>query len=101
MERHKRRSRGQWEELVGDQERSGLSAKDFCKGKTIGLASFYQWRGRLREKESRSKGGIESKGSFIDMGQINSAGVSAPTGVSPWVVTLDMGDGFKLTLQRG
>ena len=72
MERHKRRSRGQWEELVGDQERSGLSAKDFCKGKTIGLASFYQWRGRLREKESRSKSGIESKGSFIDMGKIDS-----------------------------
>ncbi len=48
-----------------------------------------------------SEGKIASAGSFIDMGKIDPAvGPSAAVG-KPWVVTLDMCEGFKLTLQRG
>ena len=54
------------------------------------------WRRVLRTNGTGTTGG-----SFIDMGQIDSPGVAASTGLSPWVVTLDFGEGFKLTLQRG
>ena len=100
MERRTQRSRGQWEEIIGEQERSGLSARRFCQGKAIGLASFYQWRRLLRDAVSGTDGGIDSRGSFIEMGHIGSSGVVAAPVVSPWVVTLDFGEGFTLTLQR-
>ena len=101
MERRKIRSRRQWAEIIGEQERSGLSAKDFCLGKSIGLANFYQWRRRARDEVSGAEGKMYASESFIDMGQIGSAGVAASNGVNPWVVTLDLGEGFKLTLERG
>ena len=101
MGRQKRRSRGQWEEIIVEQQRSGLSARDYCEAKSIGPASFYQWRRRLGDAVFGAEGGIDSRGSFIDMGQIGSSGVSGATGVSAWVVTLDLGEGLKLTLERG
>ena len=101
MGRRQRRSQRQWEKIIGEQERSGLSARAYCKAESIGTASFYQWRRRLGDAVSGVKGGTDSRESFLDMGPIGSSGVSAATGVSPWVVTLDLGEGFKLTLKRG
>lgn len=46
MGRRQRRSQRQWEEIIGAQERSGLSARAYCKAESIGTASFYQWRRR-------------------------------------------------------
>jgi len=100
MERGKQRSRGQWEAIIDEQERGGLSASDYCRDKSIGLSSFYHWRRRLGDTPSGSRSAMDSPESFIDMGRIGSSGVSTPASVSPWVVTLDFGEGFKLTLQR-
>jgi len=43
--------------------------------------------------------GDEPADSFVDMGKIGSAG-GLPV-ASPWVVTLDLGEGLQLTLRRG
>lgn len=101
MERSKRRSPGQWAEIVGEQERSGRSVRDFCEGRSIGLASFYQWRRRVRDTGPGSDVGVGAKGSFIDMGQIGSSGDSASAGGRSLVVTLDLGEGATLTVRRG
>jgi hypothetical protein len=100
MERSKRRGRGEWEKIVGEQAGSGLSAAAFCRDKAIGLASFYHWRQRLRKMVSGPVVEIDSAGTFIDMGQIDSSAGSVSTGGQAWIVTLDLGEGFKLTLQR-
>lgn len=39
----------QWRECIGEQERSGLSVKQFCKERGLSVWSFYAWRKRLRE----------------------------------------------------
>ena len=39
----RRRSEEEWERLIEDQLRSGMSQKAFCKEREISLASF-QWR---------------------------------------------------------
>ena len=101
MKRRKKRSREEWVEIIGRQERSGLAARAFCQGEGIGLASFYQRRRRLREGVSGSESGMDSKEAFIDMGPIGASGVSTSADVSPWAVTLDLGEGVRLTLQRG
>jgi hypothetical protein len=39
-----------WREQVAQQERSGLSVKQFCETQRITEQSFYVWRKRLREQ---------------------------------------------------
>src|ERR1700687_1325909 len=38
----------QWRERIAEQERSGLSVKQFCKEQGLTECSFYAWRKRLR-----------------------------------------------------
>ncbi len=102
MERGKRRSRGQWAQIVDEQERSGLSARAFCRRNSIGTGSFYLWRRRLRgDTVSRADGGAEEQKTFIDMGRIDSSGVELSAGEGPLVVTLALGAGVALTIRRG
>jgi hypothetical protein len=39
----------QWRERIAEQERSGLSVKQFCQERGFSAWSFYDWRKRLRE----------------------------------------------------
>jgi hypothetical protein len=39
----------EWQEGIAEQQRSGLSVKQFCAERGVSLWSFYQWRKRLRE----------------------------------------------------
>jgi hypothetical protein len=41
----------QWRERIADQERSGLSVKQFCKEQGVMEGSFYAWRKRVRKRE--------------------------------------------------
>ncbi len=41
----------QWRERIAEQERSGLSVKQFCKERGLTECSFYAWRKRLRPQE--------------------------------------------------
>jgi hypothetical protein len=38
----------QWRERIAEQQRSGLSVKQFCKEQGLTEYSFYAWRKRLR-----------------------------------------------------
>ncbi len=39
-----------WREQVAQQERSGLSVKQFCEAQKIAEQSFYVWRKRLQKQ---------------------------------------------------
>jgi len=41
----------QWRERIAEQERSGLSVKQFCQQRGLSAWSFYDWRKRLRNVE--------------------------------------------------
>lgn len=45
------RKREQWRERIGEQVRSGLSVKEFCKEQGLTECSFYSWRKRLAEQQ--------------------------------------------------
>lgn len=38
----------EWSERIAEQERSGVSVKQFCKERELAECSFYAWRKRLR-----------------------------------------------------
>ena len=40
----------QWRERIAEQERSGQSARQFCKEQGLAEHAFYAWRRRLREQ---------------------------------------------------
>jgi transposase len=42
----------QWRERIAEQQRSGLSIKQFCKQQGIAEHRFYDWRKRLRDKQA-------------------------------------------------
>jgi hypothetical protein len=41
----------EWRERISEQERSGLSVRQFCKERELAEHSFYAWRKRLRKQE--------------------------------------------------
>ena len=42
-----KRSQAQWQQILQDQQSSGLTISDYCKRSEISLSSFYQWRSKL------------------------------------------------------
>src|SRR5262245_46416024 len=40
-----------WRDRIVEQERSGMSVREFCKEKGITEQSFYGWRKRFRKQE--------------------------------------------------
>ena len=42
----------QWRDRIAEQQRSGLSIKQYCKEQSIPEHCFYGWRKRLREKQA-------------------------------------------------
>ncbi len=49
----KRRTRSQWQRLVEDWERSGLTQAAYCRKKGISVASLQRWK-RLLAEDDRS-----------------------------------------------
>ena len=41
----------QWRERIAEQERSGISVKQFCKERGLTECSFYAWRKRLAQQQ--------------------------------------------------
>lgn len=41
---------GQWRERITEQERSGISVRQFCKQQGLAEHRFYGWRKRLRSE---------------------------------------------------
>lgn len=94
---HKRLGSADWQALVALQATSGLSVAAFCAREKLGVASFYQWRTRLRGGAVKvpPKRTIEpGSGAFVDLGPVAIGG-------SRLELRLDLGGGVVLQLSRG
>ena len=98
-----RRSRAQWQALLGRSARSGLSVAEFCRHEGVSTASFYTWRKRLR-----AAGAVPTTAApagavaFVDLGPLGvggEAGAAAGFGAG-WEIELDLGAGAVLRLRR-
>lgn len=91
-----RRSSAEWQRLIDQHQRSGLSAAHFCRDHQLPYASFCKWRSRLTAlAETKSSQSAESTSSgFIDLSQ------RCPAPMSGWEITLHLGDGVTLQLRR-
>jgi hypothetical protein len=56
-----------WSKLIEEQEASGQAVRPFCRERNLGEHSFYQWRKRLREKQTVRFAVIETKTMSAEM----------------------------------
>lgn len=89
-----RRTREQWQQLIQELQHSGESAKAFCAARSIGYASFCQWRKRLLPQEATPPQ-VNDAPEFIDLAAL-AGGV--PGG---WRIVLSLGNGMELRLSQG
>jgi hypothetical protein len=52
IEQNKTAKTDLWRERIADQQRSGLSVKQFCEQRGFTQYSFYAWRKRLQKNET-------------------------------------------------
>ena len=50
-----------WSKLIAEQEARGQKVRPFCRARSIGEQSFYQWRKRLRQNETVRFALLETK----------------------------------------
>jgi hypothetical protein len=52
----------QWRERIAEQQRSGMSARQFCKEQGLSEPSFYAWRKRLRQQQPTVRFALVERG---------------------------------------
>jgi hypothetical protein len=86
-----------WREILGRQEQSGLSAREFCQREGIAVGSLYRWRSRVGERAASPEPSGRPRAAacreFIDVGALGSS-------ASRFEVRLDLGGGLSLHLVR-
>lgn len=55
-------NKDQWRERIAEQERSGVSVRQFCQAQGIGEHLFYYWRKRLREQQQPMRFALVERG---------------------------------------
>jgi transposase-like protein len=61
MEKQQAERRKYWQGLIGEQEASGRSIRDFCRERNLGEHSFYWWRRAVRQEKPVAFALVETK----------------------------------------
>lgn len=85
---HVRRSPSEWQQLIDEQARSGLSQTAFCAARTLSTTSFQHWKRQLAAATSPSP-------PWLELGPLHER--AATIG---WDLELELGDGVCLRLRR-
>ena len=83
----KRRTRAEWMQITERFETSNMNPADFCRAEGIGVASFSQWRRKLKDEPTPTPRFVEIKQSPASTNQ-------------SWHVELVLGDGVVLRMSR-
>jgi hypothetical protein len=86
--RHVRRSRSDWQQLIDEQARSGLSQRAFCAARALSAKSFQHWKRQLATTVAPSS-------SWLELGALPERPVAAG-----WDLELELGAGVCLRLRR-
>ena len=50
MEKHQRRTRSEWRDLIEQQKQSELNAVSFCKERGLSINNFYKWQAVFKKE---------------------------------------------------
>ena len=91
--RHVRRSPNDWQQLIDEQARSGVSQRAFCAARALSLNSFQHWKRQLAVPLAGPVAALPA--AWLDLGALP----ERPAAVG-WDVELDLGAGICLRLRR-
>ena len=87
--RHVRRSPSEWQQLIDEQARSGLSQTVFCAARSVSTTSFQHWKRQLAATVA------PPSATWLDLGALPERPATAG-----WDLELELGDGVCLRLRR-
>ena len=97
-----RRTRQEWQTLLDEQPRSGLSIPRFCQSEGITPSSFYSWRTKLRRGESSAADPLGAVESMADSPWIAlTPPATQPDETVVWDVELSLPRGIVLRMRAG
>ena len=94
-QRHIRRSREEWRELVARFEASGQTREEFCAEMGIGESTLRRWCSRFRKQPPAASCGTPV---FVELPAEEK---KSSASVQPWEVELQLDAGVVLRLRRG
>jgi hypothetical protein len=101
--RRARRTAAQWEVLLSEQSRSGLTQESFCRLRGLGYSTFGLWRARLRGKaaERVKRMSVTPHAQFIELPAWPQPAPVATAGSNRALhVELELGGGLVLRIGR-
>ncbi len=87
-----RHSRAEWQALIDEFTGLDVSARQFCAERNLGYASFLRWRRLLSESVTDLEPPAPA---FVDLSSL-----AASPQAAGWRITLDLGQGVVLHLER-
>ena len=87
--RHVRRSPSEWQQLIDEQARSGLSQTVFCAVRSVSTTSFQHWKRQLAAAAPPSP-----SPTWLDLGPLRESVAAG------WDLELELGAGVCLRLRR-
>ncbi len=100
--RRARRTAAQWEALLAEQARSGVTQEAFCRLRGVGYSTFGMWRARLRRKADApvKRMSVAPRAEFIEMPAWPVPPVAIAGNDTALHVELDLGGGVVLRIGR-
>ena len=100
-----RRTAEQWQNLVAEQRRSGLSMAAFCRREELVYQSFVSHARRVPLPSATDEHATAEPAlpEFVEIGTAAAPGPASATAAapsSPWLVELDLGEGLQLRIRR-
>ncbi len=92
--RRVRRTRDQWQQIIGEYENAKLTQKEFCAKNNLGSVSFSKWYHRLRQNQDTGFVALVAPDALPS----KQAPIAMKT--SGFEVRLELGDGLVLHLSR-
>ena len=84
--KHTRRTKAQWTEILGRFESSSLDSREFCRRESLALSSFQRWHRRL---------GSVAAAEFVDLVPTSSPSVAPAS----WLLDVSLPNGVSLRFQ--
>lgn len=88
----KRLSKQQWQAIITEQQKSGMTQSDFCRSKGLGLATFYNWKRKLNSVENTA---TETSPQWVELPVVNQ-----PSPQQAWDIELELPGNVILRMRQ-
>lgn len=98
--KYQRRSPFDWQDLIAQQAKSGMTIAEFCDATGLSPSTFNNWKRRLRNNTVAEAPSVDKDDALFVSLPVSTAISDDQHSASHWDIELDLGDGMCLRLRR-